>query len=94
MFKELRRNQLPIILFISIFTISFLSSCGGPGTVSVGVGVGVGGPWVGPYGYPGGTVWIGGPVGQPVYYHLDPQQEEGREWVENQEQEISLEILD
>jgi hypothetical protein len=83
-----------LVLFISIFTLCSLMSCGGTGTVSVGVGVGVGGPWVGPYGYPGGTVWIGGPVGPPVYYHLDPSQEEGREWVENQAQEISPEIVE
>ena len=87
------RTTLTVIFLI--FTLSIFIGCGGPGTVSVGVGVGVGGPWVGPYGYPGGgTVWIGGPVGQPVYYHLDPVQEEGREWVENQKQEISMEIVE
>ncbi|NOQ97515.1 MAG: hypothetical protein GQ561_05050 [Calditrichae bacterium] len=80
-----------LISFISICTLFILSNCGGPGTVSVGVGVGVGGPWGGgPYGYPGGTVWVGRPMGPPVYYHLDPPQEEGREWVEHRPEEISL----
>ena len=71
-------KKLKVILLstISILTLIILTNCGGPGTVSVGVGVGVGGPWVGPYGYPGGypggTIWVGRPVGPPVYYHLDP----------------------
>jgi hypothetical protein len=82
------------LIILSIFTLLSLlvfSHCGGPGTVSVGVGVG--GPWVGPYGYPGGTVWVGRPMGPPVYYHLDPIQEDGREWVENQPGTSSLEIV-
>ena len=90
----MKNLKVIIISLISILTFLILTNCGGPGTVSVGVGVGVGGPWVGPYGSPGGTVWIGGPVGQPVYYHLDPAQEEGREWVENQVLEISPEIVE
>lgn len=91
----MKNIQRILISGISILTLVILANCGGQGTVRVGVGVGVGGPWTGPYGYPGGgTVWIGGPVGQPVYYHLDPPEEEGREWVENQEPEISLEIVE
>ena len=85
--KSLKRILISII---SILTLLILANCGGHGTVRVGVGVGVGGPWVGPYGYPGGTVWVGRPMGPPVYYHLDPPQEEGREWVENRPEEISL----
>ena len=90
----MKPSKIILIFLISIFTIILFVSCGGPGTVRVGVGVGVGGPWVGPYGYPGGTVWIGGPVGPPVYYHLDPPQEESTEWVENQEEEISPLIVE
>jgi len=89
-------KKIKLLLFsvISILSILIFSHCGGPGTVSVGVGVGVGGPWVGPHGYPGGTVWVGRPVGPPVYYHLDPLQEEGREWVENQQITVPAEIIE
>ncbi|MCK5454728.1 MAG: hypothetical protein KAJ16_10220 [Calditrichia bacterium] len=87
----MKNSRAILISFISICTLFILSNCGGGhGTVRVGVGVGVGGPWVGPYGYPGGTVWVGRPMGPPVYYHLEPAQEEGREWVENQQKVIFL----
>jgi hypothetical protein len=69
-------------LFFSLLVILSNSQfqCAAPGTVTVGVGVGVAGPWAGPYGYPGGTVWVGRPVG-PVYYHLDPFDQYGEELV-------------
>jgi hypothetical protein len=88
----MKNLKMIIISLFIIITIFIMSNCGGPGTVRVGVGVGVGGPWVGPYGYPGGTVWIGGPVGPPVYYYLDPPQKGGREWVENQQKSVILPI--
>jgi len=90
----MKNLRTAIVSFTSILTLLILSNCFGPGTVSVGVGVGVGGPWVGPYGYPGGTVWVGRPLGPPVYYHLDPAQEESREWVENSQETISLDIIE
>jgi len=76
------KRSVIIILFSLLAILSFLPSGCAPGTVTVGVGVGVAGPWAGPYGYPGGgTVWVGRPVGT-VYYHLDPVNPDGREFVD------------
>ena len=71
---------LVLFMFLAILSLSQFQ-CAAPGTVTVGVGVGVAGPWAGPYGYPGGTVWVGRPVGT-VYYHLDPFSQDGLEFVE------------
>jgi hypothetical protein len=75
-----------IFILITILSAFLFSQCGPPGTVTVGVGVGVGGPWVGgpyggPYG-PGGTVWVGRPIG-PVYYYQEPLEDSGIEFVDN-----------
>jgi hypothetical protein len=72
---------IKIILLITMTSLPMiLSNCAGPGHVTVGVGVGVGGPWVGPYGHPGGTVWVGRPL-TPVYYHIQPLEDKGIELV-------------
>lgn len=66
------------ITMTSLFMILF--NCAGPGHVTVGVGVGVAGPWVGPYGYPGGTIWVGRPL-TPVYYPNQLLENKGTELV-------------
>lgn len=78
---------IKIILLITMTSLPMiLSNCAGSGHVTVGVGVGVGGPWVGPYGHPGGTVWVGRPL-TPVYYHNQPLEDKGTELVWNQKYE-------
>jgi hypothetical protein len=80
--NKMSRSIKYFFLLTLVITLLMVLGCAGPGTVSVGVGVGVAGPWVGPPGpyAPGGTVWIGRPI-TPIYYHYDPLNNHGKEWV-------------